>query len=400
MDTAPPIFQRFENCEGPLQSLPTYISEEHGDRYVLWSDIQHAFKGVDLWRFVEWNDGLKVLFVVDGDTVRELIEEQRKFEDEQEDQAEESLQIELTWAKTPSDSAGRHVEASQGCTRESPDNECALHLRDLLKSLKILNEELTEAFAYNQRPSSYERQPREIFQKLAANTRYFYSMTLRELERLEALGMKVKVDGLAEEELYTYLHDMHHETVMAEYRNNCFSSLWSGVFGEDYYYPAPRLFIVLPADLDIWIDSDMATHSFRLFFMCENKKQECEAPEDMPQHIHLSNHPGYNLQRPQEFFQIYGDYVLRMLQMVEYGYSDCHVVPPLNSFKILRDHDPVIAGSHLSKETIGALVAKSIAYIKNLSPSKWIKDPMLSASQSAKIEAYLEIPDNCNGQGN
>ncbi|KAG0008480.1 hypothetical protein BGZ81_004053, partial [Podila clonocystis] len=132
-----------------------------------------------------------------------------------------------------------------------------------------------------------------------------------------------------------------------------------------------------------------------------NKKQESETPEDVPQHVHLSNHPGYNLRRPQEFFQIYGDYVLRLLQMVECGYSDNrHVIPPLSSFKILCDHDTAVTGSHLSKATIGSLVAKSMAYIQELSPPKWIKEPMLRANQSAMIKTYLEIPDNCTGQGN
>ncbi|KAI9241676.1 MAG: hypothetical protein BYD32DRAFT_405288 [Podila humilis] len=448
MDTTPPIFQRFENKNGPLQSLPTHISEEHGDRYVLWSDIQHAFKGVGLWQFIAWGQGVPILFVVDGDTIRlplcleysiaayrltlaydresknseslyflnkffrsvgvraedmadfdrKFTEQHSKWDDEQEGRAEESLPFALPWAQTLNDTTEQHIEASQGCTHESPDKECTLHFKNLFKSLKILNEELTEETEWR---SGCEDEPRDIFQKLAANIQYFYSMILQELERLKALGMQVQVDGMAEEQLCTYIRDMYQETLMAEYRNNCLSSLWNGSLDYDSYYPAPRLFIVLPADLDTWIDSDTATHSFRLFFMCENKKQESETPEDTPQHVHLSNHPGYNLQRPQEFFQIYGDYVLRLLQMVECGYSNNrHVVPALNSFKILCDHDTVVSGSHLSKETIGSLVAKSIAYIQKLSPSKWIEDPTLSANQSAMIKAYLEIPDNGDGQGN
>ncbi|KAF9211991.1 hypothetical protein BGZ59_007363 [Podila verticillata] len=144
MDTTPLIFQRFENKDGPLQSLPTHISEEHGDRYVLWSDIQHAFKDVGLWQFIEWADGVRILFVVDGDTVRKFTEQQSQRDDEQEGPAEESPLIELTWAQTPNDTTGQHIEASQGCTHKSPDKECALHLKSLLKSLKIMNEELND----------------------------------------------------------------------------------------------------------------------------------------------------------------------------------------------------------------------------------------------------------------
>ncbi|KAF8987474.1 hypothetical protein BGZ52_004373 [Haplosporangium bisporale] len=136
---------------------------------------------------------------------REFTEQQSQWVDEQEGPAEESLLIELTWAQTPNDTMGQHIEASQGCTHKSPDKECALHLKSLLKSLKILNEELTDK---PEGRRSYEKEPREIFQQLAANTRYFYSMTLQELERLKALGMKVKVDGMAEEQLCTHLRDI------------------------------------------------------------------------------------------------------------------------------------------------------------------------------------------------
>lgn len=242
---------------------------------------------------------------------------------------------------------------------------------------------------------------REQFRKLVANTRYFYSKALQELERLEALGVKVTVDGMAEEQLHAHLHDMLQETLLADHRNNCVTLLWTGYLNRDLYYPAPRLFLVLPADLDTWIDSDPTTHSFRLYFLCENKKQEKEAPEDMPHHVHLSNHPGYDLQQPQEFLRIYGDYVLKVLQMVECGYCDRrHEIPPLNSFKILCGHDTVATGSQLSKDTLRSLVAKSIAYLQELSPPKWIEHPMLSLKQSAMIKDYLEIPDSCNGLGN
>lgn len=321
------------------------------------------------------------------------------------DENERPLEIQLTWAQTLNATAEQHIEASEGHTCESPDSELALHLDFLLQSLKLLNEELT---ADPLRPVSYKNLSREEFQKLAANIRYFYSETLQGLERLKTLGIEVKVDDMAEEQLYAYLHDMYQETLLAEYRNNCLSVLWNGSFGWDLYYPAPRLFLVLPANLDTWIDSDPTTHSFRLYFMCENMKltskaqeEENEAPEDMLQHVHLSNHSGYDLQQPQEFFRIYGDYVLRVLQMVECGYCDTdHEIPPLNSFKILCGHDTVATGSQLSKDTITSLVAKSIAYLQDLSLPKWIKNPMLSLNQSVMIETYLKIPDSCNGQGN
>lgn len=41
--------------------------------------------------------------------------------------------------------------------------------------------------------------------------------------------------------------------------------------------------------------------------------------EDIPQILHLSSHPGYNIKRPQELLQDYGDHMLSVLMMVKRG---------------------------------------------------------------------------------
>lgn len=125
------------------------------------------------------------------------------------------------------------------------------------------------------------------------------------------------------------------------------------------------------------------------------------ALEDVPQHVHLSNHPGHNLKRPQEFFQIYGDYVLRVLQMIKRGYtSNEYDVPSLDNFKILWNCDPNLIGSHVSKDNIRSLVAKAIAYLQELSPPKWTSVLGLSRSQSAIINAYLDVQDGDSEESN
>lgn len=65
MNTNSPVFQTFKsNDDKQLESLLTHLSEEHGDRYILWNDIQCAFKGIGSLRH---SHGGRVLFVVDGD---------------------------------------------------------------------------------------------------------------------------------------------------------------------------------------------------------------------------------------------------------------------------------------------------------------------------------------------
>ncbi|KAG0339108.1 hypothetical protein BG005_003533, partial [Podila minutissima] len=48
MDNEPPVFQKFKSKDGKrLQSLPTHVLDVDGGRYVLWSDIELAFKGIE-----------------------------------------------------------------------------------------------------------------------------------------------------------------------------------------------------------------------------------------------------------------------------------------------------------------------------------------------------------------
>ncbi|KAG0028984.1 hypothetical protein BGZ82_008167 [Podila clonocystis] len=78
----------------------------------------------------------------------------------------------------------------------------------------------------------------------------------------------------------------------------------------------------------------------------DNDTLQDQNAHDVPRHIHFSDHHGYVLNRPQEFFQIYGDYVLAMLEMLKRGYEDA--VPPLDNFEILGTLvQKLAANSHL-----------------------------------------------------
>lgn len=67
MNTDSLVFQEFRSQDSePLASVLTHISEETGDRYILWSEIQLAFKGIDSLSDV-W--GQRIMFAVDGDNM-------------------------------------------------------------------------------------------------------------------------------------------------------------------------------------------------------------------------------------------------------------------------------------------------------------------------------------------
>lgn len=232
--------------------------------------------------------------------------------------------------------------------------------------------------------------PRDEFRKVAANILHFRSMFLDEIKWLNRDGIKVMVDGRDQRNVLEVLYDLEQQVPQWDHRNNCWNLVFSSYNELDFATSA--FFITLPSDLESWDDSDPLTHQFRFYFLCEHWNQD-GSHEDLPQHVHLFNHAGYSLKRPSEFFQDYGDYVLRLLRMIKHGYTigECDI-PPLDTFKILWSNDTDNSNNCLTKDTIGPLVDKAIAYFEGLSLPKW-KKPALTRDQSRAINAHLDVQD-------
>ncbi|KAG0345882.1 hypothetical protein BG005_001067 [Podila minutissima] len=202
---------------------------------------------------------------------------------------------------------------------------------------------------------------------------------------MKEIGMKAEVDGKPSDWILDDLQEYRQQLPIWDHKSTRTSvlHLYSG-------YPAPGLFLVLPADLESWDDLDPMTHNFRFYFLCDVTKAETDDTDDtddldemdgfddsnapsypyqsiLPQHKHFSNHPGYDLIRPQDFFQTYGSYILMIHKMVRQGFSDeVHEIPPLDTFEILLGVDLDGSSSHLTRDTIGMLVSKAINYLEGL----------------------------------
>ncbi|KAF9362270.1 hypothetical protein BGX34_006495 [Mortierella sp. NVP85] len=97
---------------------------------------------------------------------------------------------------------------------------------------------------------------------------------------------------------------------------------------ELHEYPIPRLFIVLPVDSSSWNPLELFKNKFRLYFLCECGEHTKFTNSKIPHHIHLAKHEGYDIDRPNEFFQQYGTYVLTILRMLKYGISVAGIAVP------------------------------------------------------------------------
>ncbi|KAF9924804.1 hypothetical protein BGZ67_009086 [Mortierella alpina] len=102
--------------------------------------------------------------------------------------------------------------------------------------------------------------------------------------------------------------------------------------------PLPRLFIILPKENAAQDHASSLDNQFRLYFLCECG-EHTRVPNDdsvhVPHHIHLVKHEGYDLQRPNEFFQLYGRHMMTLLEMIKYGVTTADFdIPALSTVNV------------------------------------------------------------------
>lgn len=231
----------------------------------------------------------------------------------------------------------------------------------------------------------------EEFRLATANAQYSFSEVAKELQRLTEIGDVTQADGKSGSEILDELQTFQQQLSGWQHQNNFYN-----ILNNQLDLPAPGLFLVLPADIDFWDDSDPSTHTFRLYFICDFGHDE-PLQSNLPHFKHLSDHPGYDVVRTKEFFQEYGSYALSILNMVKHGYSSSsHEVPPLNTYNILWNCDPTTVGD-IFEDNIELLVNKTITYIQKLSPKS--APGALDRHLSARIKQFLQVPYGDDGVG-
>ncbi|KAG0085841.1 hypothetical protein BGZ93_007518 [Podila epicladia] len=366
-----PIIQKFKSQDDKaLSNLRAHLCSETSKYFVYWSDIQNAFEGIF---YLHDESEERLLFMIDE--YAELYNPLR---------IEHNPDDEYTVVCIDSGGDQSDSNYSQGSTVSSARNEISSPLLRLFTTTMYLYERLEFA------PNTF----RATFLQLEANTRYYHSLLEQVIEEMDEESVSALLDG--KDRALEELRDLEKQIPDWNYRNICYNMFHRPHSRWDY--ATSKFFIVLPADPDSWESSDPSERQFRFYFLCDNSKDDVSL-KGIPQHVHLSNHPGYDLKRPQDFFQIYGDYVLRVLMVVKRGYSDnTYDIPSLDTHKILWKRDAYPNGN-LAKNTIRKLIDKTITHIQEISPPKWIMEPGLTRSQSAAIKAYLDVQNGVNAEG-
>lgn len=158
-------------------------------------------------------------------------------------------------------------------------------------------------------------------------------------------------------------------------------------------YATPSLFLILPSDRTFWEDADPSTHTLRLYFLCGYTSQDRSAWEPPQQNIHIADHQGYEIKRPQEFLDRYGHYALRVLKMMQQKFStSSHDGVPSTSWpsgSSTTEHD-------LEEENLASLCARAITYLTVILPSERSENANLSAADTREIGQHLNVQQGDN----
>ncbi|KAK3825280.1 MAG: hypothetical protein J3Q66DRAFT_327384 [Benniella sp.] len=128
-----------------------------------------------------------------------------------------------------------------------------------------------------------------------------------------------------------------------------------------------RFFIVLPKDTGMDDGQKDSSRLFRLHLLCEcdsyttikNGKGTCR--------IHMTNHPGYDLKRPAEFFSKYGSYVLTMMYLFKHGaMTSGFVVPPLAHSELVSRIEVTQGQIDITRKNIIRLVDDTITHLEGM----------------------------------
>ncbi|KAF9982812.1 hypothetical protein BGZ65_002475, partial [Modicella reniformis] len=191
---------------------------------------------------------------------------------------------------------------------------------------------------------------------------------------------------------------------------NHFENRFQAMMTQNYElheYPIPRLFIVLPKSTR---RRDMITRpltkQFRLYFLCDCGEHTIRTGRvNLPHTIHLAKHEGYDLDRPDEFFERYGPYVLTFMKFVKYGMTAAGIiVPPLAHIKIVEGLDAIEKSLKMTSELFGSLSDETINYIQDLQgtrddvyttggPMKLEEIERLEGADLRQLQSYLTVKD-------
>ncbi|KAF9344445.1 hypothetical protein BGX26_004362 [Mortierella sp. AD094] len=181
---------------------------------------------------------------------------------------------------------------------------------------------------------------------------------------------------------------------------------------ELHEYPIPRLFVVLPKPRK-GPRRNFFSYQFQLFFLCECGEHTMLSKSAAKHEVHLAKHDGYDLERPAEFFEKYGDYIMTMMQMVKFGCAAAGVfVPAIENLNLIKGLETFLKKFDLTRNAFSSLVDETISFLQNAqkrtghgieasdSRSPFDRLEVLEGADLRQLDSYLRIKDEGRVLGN
>ncbi|KAF9426817.1 hypothetical protein BGZ94_005975 [Podila epigama] len=376
--TQRPVFQKFARSDKSRpRQLVTQLCPKSGKRYVLWKDVQTSYNDID---YLKVNDNRAVFMTDESSNI--ILPLRVPFSKN----TYEVVAIDSSDQSDYSNSSGTDDDYDD----EESDEEGQEPMLPRVQQLFVATRKHHRMSAQN------SIKKRDVFLERVANARYWSSALRDKMDEYLKGGAMTKKNIALKEMLLAKIGKLEQKTSECDYKNLCYHT--SRQLHIYVFSPASKMFLVLPSDVATWDDANPSTHTFRLYYICEMRKEG--GTVDSPGHFHLVDHSGYDIVHQNEFFERYGGHSLRILQMIHQGYSDALVeIPSLDTFGILWGSTTETPAHGLSKDNIKDLVAKSIDYLKRLPPPKKKERLYLSNKDIGEIRGFLSIPDNDDGRG-
>lgn len=374
-----------------LKSVPSHPLQDSGVRYVLWSDIQNSIQRID---YVRTHIGERVLFMVDSKYQVYVCLNSRDGNDFQVLNftiLSESdcvflclccIHIRITPLRIEHQGYYPYT-AVFAAAGENSAQPLLQGLRDLGMSL------------HSTRPHY-----RPNFIPIMANFLYYHRV-LTDILESRANGGDHQLIDTSQVAMKEELSKLYQGAKNDDHYNRMLC-----IFSQDYQYLNnlhPRLFIVLPSKLHFITNPDPATQKFRVHFLCDHgpsTETNSQGFEQWCELSHITDHSGYTIHQPDEFFKCYGSYLLTLMESFKCSWlmkgrkSSSH--PWAISFL-----EGIERSTHRSRfmENIEPLVDYAIAYLGQLSPDTWKRAVMVDSTRMLKIGRFLNVPEADNGLG-
>ncbi|KAG0055323.1 hypothetical protein BGZ83_008962 [Gryganskiella cystojenkinii] len=343
------------NSGNPIRNIEVRTDPLSGEPFVLWKDVQIAFKDADF--VIDTEDGHSIFDSLTDD-IDQLLKSDTFRRMQNKDPQSEIMPTVVLRSRINS----------------RPHIRMSMTARTSIQSFNDLRSSYVEAIFTGQVPEAngIMAMMMKCLQDLKIETERLNSR-LDQGAEVQAVhtAMLSKINDMSE----TMIH-MQQSTLDQLARTQAqIQALLTQTF-ELHEYQVPRLFIILPK-VHRRRDAILKPFSnkFRLYFLCECGAHTTDDTSKDVDKIHLANHPGYDIEEPTEFFEKYGRHVLTIMRAIQMGAQVASfLVPHFASSGLAHELKEVEKGlewlqagvDFYTKENIGTMVDNTIHYIEDL----------------------------------